>query len=113
VFGPNFNLKPETGDALTLGLQYSSQALPGLQASLTWYDLKITNYIGQESDQSIVANPNLFPGAVIRAPATPQDQQQGFLGVITQFNSLFYNFGDLRVAGFDRQHLDLRFQCAL
>jgi iron complex outermembrane receptor protein len=101
VGGPNYNLKPETGDALTLGLQYSSQALPGLHTSLTWYDLKISNYISTESTQAILANPNLFPGAVIRAPATPQDQQQGFLGVITQFNSLYYNFGDLRVAGFD------------
>jgi iron complex outermembrane receptor protein len=101
VSGPNPNLKPETGNALTLGLQYSSQALPGLHASLTWYELKIANFIGQESPQAIVDNPQLFPGAVVRAPATPQDQQQGFLGVITQFNSLYYNFGDLRVAGFD------------
>jgi iron complex outermembrane receptor protein len=101
VGGPNFNLKPETGDSLTLGLQYSSQALAGLHTSLTWYDLKISNYIGRESPQSLLAYPNLFPGAIVRAPATPQDQQQGFLGVITQFNSLYYNFGDLRVAGFD------------
>jgi hypothetical protein len=101
VAGPNVNLKPETGDALTLGLQYSSQALPGLHTSLTWYDLKISNYIGIEAIQTVLSNPNLFPGAVVRAPATPQDQQQGFLGVITQFNYLFYNFGDLRVAGFD------------
>jgi iron complex outermembrane receptor protein len=101
VAGPNFNLKPETGDAFTLGLQYSSQALPGLQTSLTWYDLKISNYIGIEQSETIVANPDLFPGAVVRAPPTAQDQQQGFLGVITQFNNLFYNFGDLRVSGFD------------
>jgi iron complex outermembrane receptor protein len=101
VSGPNLNLKPETGDALTLGLQYSSQALPGFHASLTWYDLKISNYIGLESFQSLIANPNLFPGAVVRAPPTPQDQQQGFLGAITQFNDIDYNFGDLRVAGFD------------
>ena len=101
TFGPNFNLKAETGDSFTLGLQYSSKALPGLHTSLTWYDLRISNYIGTESTQTILSNPNLFPGAVIRAPPTPQDQQQGFLGAITQFNNLFYNFGDLRVAGFD------------
>jgi len=101
VFGPNRNLKPQTGDALTLGLQYSSQVLSGLHASLTWYDLKISNYIGSEQIETLVANPNLFPGAVVRAPATPHDQQQGFLGVITQLNDTYYNFGDLRVAGFD------------
>ena len=45
-------------------------------------------------------------GAVVRGPATPQDQQQGFLGPITQINRTFYNFGDLHVAGFDA---DLRY----
>jgi iron complex outermembrane recepter protein len=101
VFGPNFNLKPQTGDSFTLGLEYSSQALPGLHTSLTWYDLKISNYISNEAQTTLLANPNLFPGAVIRAPPTPQDQQQGFLGLITQINDTYYNFGDLRVAGFD------------
>jgi outer membrane receptor protein involved in Fe transport len=99
--GPNFNLKPETGNSFTLGLQYSSQALTGLHASLTWYELNITNYIGSEQIQNLLAYPNLFPGAVMRAPPTPQDQQQGFLGVITQINDVDYNFGDLHVAGFD------------
>jgi outer membrane receptor protein involved in Fe transport len=101
VFGPNFNLKPETGDSFTLGLEYSSQALPGLHTSLTWYDLKISNYISGELDSTLLAYPNLFPGAVIRAPPTPQDLQLGYLGVITQINNTFYNYGDLRVAGFD------------
>ena len=31
----------------------------------------------------------------------PRIRQQGFLGVITQLNDSYYNFGDLRVAGFD------------
>ena len=99
--GPNFSLKPETGDSFTLGLQYSSETLPGLHSALTWYNLRISNYIGLESYQTLLTNPNLFPGAVVRAPQTPPDQQQGFLGVITQLNDLYYNFGDLRVAGFD------------
>ncbi len=101
VFGPNFNLKPETGDSFTLGLEYSSDAVPGLHSSLTWYNIRISNYISQETTQALLAYPNLFPGATIRAPATAQDQQQGFLGVITQLNNQYYNFGDIRVAGFD------------
>ena len=101
VSGPNFNLKPETGNSSTLGLKYSSEEQHGLRASLTWYDLKISNYIGTQNAQALLDNPSLFPGAVIRAPATPQDQQQGFLGVVTQINDTFYNFGDVRVAGFD------------
>ena len=101
VFGPNFNLKPETGDSFTLGLEYSSQTLPGLHASLTWYGLNITNYIGIESVPTLLAFPNLFPGAVIRAPPTPEDQQLGYLGLITQLNEDYYNFGDIHVGGFD------------
>jgi iron complex outermembrane recepter protein len=101
VFGPNFHLKPETGDSFTLGLEYSSRALPGLHASLTWYNINISNFIGSEAVPTLLAYPSLFPGAVVRAPPTPQDQQQGFLGAITQLNEVDYNFGDIHVAGFD------------
>ena len=101
VAGPNFNLRPETGNSSTLTLAYSSEAKHGLRASLSWYDLKISNYIGIQNTQAILDHPELFPGAVIRAPATPADQQKGFLGLITQFDSTFYNFGDLHVDGFD------------
>jgi iron complex outermembrane receptor protein len=99
--GPNPNLKPETGKSLTFGLEYSSEALPGLHTLLTWYDLRISNYIGMEAPGTILTYPNLFPGAVVRAPPSAQDQAQGFLGPITQFNSTYFNFGDLRVAGVD------------
>jgi outer membrane receptor protein involved in Fe transport len=111
VFGANPNLQPETGDAFTLGLQYSSHALPGLHTALTWYGLRISKYTNNESFESLVAYPTLFPGAVTRAPPTPQDQQLGYLGVITQLNDIAQNFGDLRVAGFDadiRYMLDTR-----
>jgi iron complex outermembrane receptor protein len=107
VSGPNPKLAPETGSSSTLGITYSREARHGLSASLTWYDLKISNYIGLEASQVVIDNPNLFPGAIIRAPATPQDQQQGFLGLITQFNDVYYNFGDLRVTGVDA---DLRYE---
>jgi iron complex outermembrane receptor protein len=101
VYGPNANLNPETGDALTLGLTYSSEALRGLRASIIYYDLKISNYISSHTFQDLIDYPGLFPGAVIRAPATAQDQQQGFLGQIVQINNIPQNFGDLQVAGFD------------
>jgi iron complex outermembrane receptor protein len=101
LYGANPELKPQTGNAYTLAIVYSSQALRGLRASLTWLDINISNYIGQQNLETLVDNPSLFPGAVIRGPATVQDQQQGFLGPITQINDLYYNFGDLHVAGFD------------
>jgi iron complex outermembrane receptor protein len=101
VNGPNYNLRPETGASSSLQVAYATDGQKGLRASLTWYDLKISNYIGLPQPQVLVDNPNLFPGAVVRAPATPQDEQQGFLGQITQFTSTYYNFGDIHVDGVD------------
>jgi len=101
MYGSNFNLKPETGDSSTLKLAYTSDPQGGLRASLTWYRINIANYIGSPGTQVIVDNPNLYPGAVTRAPASPQDQQQGFLGPITQTDVTYYNYGDLHLAGFD------------
>jgi iron complex outermembrane receptor protein len=101
VYGSNPNLKPETGDSLTLGLQYGGASPAGLHASLTWYELRISNFIGAQSQESLLTYPNLFPGAVTRAPPTPQDQQLGYLGLITEVKDDNYNFGDIRVAGVD------------
>jgi iron complex outermembrane receptor protein len=101
VFGPNFHLKPETGDSLTFGLAYSAHSTEGFRTSVTWYSLRISKYIGIEPFQVVVDNPGLFPGAVIRAPPTAQDQQLGYPGRIIQFNDVYYNFGDLRITGVD------------
>jgi len=100
-FGSNPNLKPETGDAITLGMVYSSDTLRGLEASLSYFSVHIANYIFAPLDQALIDNPTAFPGAVIRNPPTPQDQQQGFLGQIIAVNDSYFNFGDLRVKGFD------------
>jgi iron complex outermembrane recepter protein len=99
--GGNPSLKPETGNATTLTLAYFESPQGGLRASLTWYAIKIANYIGIPTLQTLVDNPTLYPGAVVRGPASAQDQQQGYLGPITQINDLYFNFGDLRVSGFD------------
>ncbi len=100
-FGANPNLAPETGHARDFGVVYASGTLPGLEASLTQFDIVIQNYIGQPSGQALVDNPSLFAGAVTRAPASAQDQQMGFLGPITAINELYYNFGELHVSGVD------------
>jgi iron complex outermembrane receptor protein len=98
VAGANPNLKPETGNSRTLGITYKSRTL---RASLTNFAVNISNYIASPSFQTLIDNPTLYPGAVLRGPVTPQDQQQGYLGAITQLNDLYYNFGDIHVAGFD------------
>ena len=101
VLGPNPNLKPETGRSSSLGINFSSEQHAGLNASLTWYDIEIHKYIAAPSTQILVSNPGLYPGAITRSPPTPQDIQLGYLGVITQINETYYNYGDVHVAGFD------------
>jgi iron complex outermembrane receptor protein len=105
--GPNPNLKPETGTSRTLGIVYSSTAIRGLEMALTYFGIGISNFIGSPGTQTILKNPNLYPGAVTRAPASPQDVQQGFLGPITLLRLSYYNFGDLDVSGVD---FDLRYK---
>jgi len=112
VFGSNPNLKAETGNAFTLGFNYRSTTQPGLQVSLTYFAVNIANYIAQPDIQTLIDNPSAYPGAVVRAPPTSQDQQRGLLGPITQINDLFFNFGDLHVAGVDadtRYSVETRF----
>jgi iron complex outermembrane recepter protein len=101
VTGSNLNLRPETGESLALGTVYSSQTLRGLEASLSYFRIEISDYIAEPFPQVLIDYPQLFPGAVERAPPTAQDVAMGFLGQITQINDLYFNYGDLDVAGLD------------
>jgi iron complex outermembrane recepter protein len=99
IYGPNPNLKAETGQSRTWGIVYSSKELPGLDASISYFGVDISNYIGTPGTQDIINNPNVFPGAVTRGPPSQQDIQMGYPGPITQVATIDYNFGNLNVAG--------------
>jgi len=98
-FGSNPNLKPETGDAITLGMVYSSDTLRGLEASLSYFSVHIANYIFAPLDQALIDNPTAFPGAVIRNRTDAPGSAAGFLGQIIAVNDSYFNFGDLRREG--------------
>jgi iron complex outermembrane receptor protein len=101
-FGPNPNLKPETGGSQSVGVVYASEGRKGLNVSLTWWKVDYTNYISTLPSQSLVDFPNLFPpGLITRAPPTANDIQQGFLGPITAIEDILVNYGEIVVAGFD------------
>jgi iron complex outermembrane receptor protein len=99
--GPNRDLRPETGQSRSFGIVYSSKTLPGFEASLNYWAIDITNYIGTPTPQEVIDNPGLYPGGVVRGPPSQQDMQNGYPGPITRINDLYYNFGNLNVAGFD------------
>jgi iron complex outermembrane recepter protein len=105
--GANPNLAPETGRSRTVGIAYSNNEPQGLEASLTYYLIDITNFISTPLDQQFIDFPQLFPGRVTRAPPTAEDLRNGYLGEITSINATTINFGAISVAGID---LDLRYK---
>src|SRR5207244_476572 len=84
TFGGNPDLSPQTGRSRTFGLVYSSEAIRDLQLSITNWSVRQNNTIQPNITASyILANPNLFPGRVIR------DSN----GVITKIIDTQVNFG--------------------
>ncbi len=110
--GPNPNLQPETGRSRVFGVVYDSPDHPGLSASLNYFAIDLSNYIAIPNTQVLIDNPALFPGAITRAAPSAADQQSGYPGAITHISDLYYNYGDIRVAGLDFAAKD-RFESAV
>jgi len=105
--GGNPNVKPENGVSRTLGFVYSGKAIPDLRFSVTYWSLLLHDAINLLTVQTIVANENLFPNLVVRAPG-----QNGEPGPITEVNPTYINFGDYDVRGLDYQ-LSYRYRTAI
>jgi iron complex outermembrane receptor protein len=89
--GGNPALSPETGNSRTIGVVWSSQAIQGLQLSLTHWSVNETDAIQAPSYLVILANESLFPGRVTRDAN----------GNITLINGTYVNFGKIEVSGLD------------
>jgi iron complex outermembrane receptor protein len=98
VYGGNPTLQPETGNSRTLGVVYTSDAIPGLRLSATNWQIDEHNSIQLLNPQVMVNNSDLFPGRVVRGPS-----QGGQLGPITDLTDTYVNFGAISVAGIDYQ----------
>jgi iron complex outermembrane receptor protein len=90
--GGNTGLSAETGQSRTLGFVYSSEELPGLRVSATYWGVDLKNSIQAVQVQDIVNNEATFPGSVTRDPAT---------GQITSVDGRYRNFGLIQVKGLD------------
>jgi len=93
LLGGNPQLQPETGASHTLGLVWSSEAIPDLQLSITQWKVRETNAIQRVPAAVILANEDLFPGRVVRDST----------GHITLVDDRTINFGNIDVAGLDYQ----------
>ncbi|MEJ0037783.1 MAG: TonB-dependent receptor [Gammaproteobacteria bacterium] len=95
--GGNSALEPESGQSRTLGLVYSSGAIPGLEVSVTHWRVDESNSIQQIGPQTIIDNDTLFPGRLVREASCAGAQPCPIVTV----NYGYVNFGDISVAGFD------------
>jgi len=99
TYGANSALQPETGKSHALSIVYASERVAGLRAELTEFAIEMNNYIASPPLQTLLDHPDVFVGAIVRAPPSAQDIQQGLPGPITAINDLYYNYGALRVSG--------------
>ena len=97
ISGSNPNLTPELAKSKTLGVVWSPRWVEGLDLSLDWYQIKMTNLISQDAVDSIladcyVANIASRCQGITRNPATHEVTGM-FFGEV--------NLGALRTEGYD------------
>jgi iron complex outermembrane receptor protein len=104
-FGGNPDIRPQTGNSRTVGVVWSSKAIPNLQVSLT-------NFRVTQDDR--IVQPNIFFGfdtipanLIVRAAPTPDDIAKGYAGKVLMVDMRYVNFGALLVEGND---LDIRYR---
>ncbi len=105
--GGNANLRPETARTSTIGFVITPQFLPSFNATIDYYDIKITNVIGTYGANLILtnclnsANP-LFCSLVHRAPNTGTASSGSlWLGTLGYIQDGTLNLGELQQEGID------------
>lgn len=91
ISGGNPSLRPTTGHSRSIGVVYSSGALPGLLVSVTQWSITEDNLVQELIPQIIVDNAMSFPGRVVQNAA----------GQIVEVNDTALNFGSIDVSGLD------------
>lgn len=92
--GGNPELDPEVADTLSGGIVYSPSFLPGLTASIDYYDIKIKDVIGTISAQEIVNRCNAGDTVLCS-----QITRTG--GAITEIRATNVNLASLKTSGLD------------
>jgi outer membrane receptor protein involved in Fe transport len=98
----NPNLTPEKADTHTIGVVWQPQFVPGLSASLDFYDIEIKDAIGTLSGQVIVDQ--CFQGATSLCGLLTRDPVSG---VLTAVDAPYLNLSQRNTRGLD---LELSYQ---
>jgi len=97
VQGGNPNLRPATGESYSYGVVYSAKSASELHLSMSAWSLEQNDPIKLLSTAALLANEDLFPGNVIRAPSC----SSGPPCPITSVLNTYVNFGKVNVKGID------------
>ncbi|MBS0473281.1 MAG: TonB-dependent receptor [Proteobacteria bacterium] len=101
----NPTLKPETAHTFTGGVTYQPEWLPGFQATVDYYDIRVNGAIGSlssndtlnacyQADPALFAT-NIFCQQIIRA------HDAGLGPIIKQINFPTFNLGSIKTSGVD------------
>ena len=88
LFGYAPEIGPEKATSWTVGVDIAPPSIPGLKASLTYYDVDYTDRIGSVSEDYLrfLANRDLFAGVITDNP--PLDLVQGYFAMPNFSNPL-------------------------
>jgi iron complex outermembrane receptor protein len=97
--GGNPLLAPEKSESTNFGVQLAPKALKGLSLSVDVYTVEVKNRIGQPATPAIIlANPQLFPDAIVRGPA---DTANNLPGELREIRTVLGNYGNTKATGVD------------
>jgi len=100
--GGNPLLAPEKSESTNFGVQFAPNAIKGLSFSVDFYSVEVTNRIGLPASSAIIlANPALFPDAVVRAAPTASDTANNLPGELREIRAVLGNYGSTKARGVD------------
>jgi len=97
IFGGNPDLVPESSDTFTVGFVLTPVSIPNLTIAVDYYDIEITDTIGNVDTISVCFDANNAAGVFC------DDVQRDASGNIATVSELFQNRGLLATDGFDIQ----------
>ncbi len=100
VSGGNPNLAPEEADTNTVGFVFQPAKVPGFQVSVDWYEIDLSEAVGQLGAQLIVNE--CAQGVVERCALVTRDPQTN---AITSVRNVFLNIDRAKVRGIDYELL--------
>ena len=96
-FGSNPDLEPEQARNRGIGVVWSPAALPGLDLTLDWWWIKLSNAIDEIPGSEL---PRLCYEQGVES-ACLQLRRDPATGVLTDIDARLFNYGDYRIEGYD------------